>query len=812
MSVIKTAKALIASKDLPGDTGPFYSDKLLAVAKYNKDITDNNDSRITDLVQVIPGQIVEKRVFEDIFNSSKKDFETISTAQGLLAQKNSSYMSEIVVKQNEIKSLIGKLYATVDAAMLCSDINNSRRVVLSESFSSKSDILPDSTLDLNIDEGIITLPVKTVENIDLKSAKITLGSLCNGTFVTGIDKAFDGDMGTFCEYTTSMSSDKLILDLSIDLGKSEIINNIVIEPNDYGLKNYIKIDDLSVSLDGINYRSVFERSEIADMFFKASSTSEEFVELVPDVSNNATKFSYTFIPTSVRYVRVVFSQRSIDVLNEDLRISLREFSFNNVTYKESGTLTVSKKIQPTLISSMQIESDKNLTDNSLLFDVLYAVRFNDGVWYNIKEDDILNINKPWTTNNAQIDGYIEKIDIKISIQNKIPSLNDDEFSSKTETPTSEFIKIPSSDPFKINLSKQPIKNSVKLFTSPHIVVGDEFTKGLVLGKTDSSISAYKFSVPFNIVGDVTIFAGANKLSKYDSIGDMNAGASEGFVILDKDIYLNLDSELLLRNENISIEPWLQNSDPLRSIVADESSARDYSSKDIKMFMESPLLECKELVIQLPNYTDGVQQNTSVYKVTMNNGVPASKSVTDYISKGISTMKLSAKPKQGTVNPIVGGYEVTFVDGVSEFDGCDIGAFSIDYINNQLYMAYPYDDIVTITYSTDEIEKLNQDDFTIHSDFDKIVLSEYVADPNARYMVNYNVTVPLESDEYSVSGQQAVFSGKFVSRLLNKFTDYNGKYVLAAYKYYDNIAKYSKTVADMISPIISKIDIEYTKEI
>lgn len=390
-----------------------------------------------------------------------------------------------------------------------------------------SPLLNAKQCEINQAEGIITLPhdlskdstitIKELPIINPNSNGVAgnnqeLGAAFNGS----ISVLLDNNADTWFEYErviagTSDDKEPLILDMTINLGDETVINNIRVNPNNFGTKTVIQIDEIETSLDGRVYTSIKDDIPIAGF---TTQDEENIFTLAPSTSKYAGQGIYTFTPRKVKYVHLVFRQTEPYVIStsqgEQLRyaIGLRDIDIRGYAYLSEGEI-ISKPFESVAeIRKVLLETNQNPSALSELVEIEYSVSVDDGAsWHQIQPKDfdgpsgiksvpeIINFNTSDAGSvNTAAPAYSLRLKVKL-IRNDDIFDDDSSTLNKTIEPKAEVHGVPQASPFTVTLVEPPVDGTVSvidpLFGSRGVAEAP-----YILGHAMDKIDNRRFRLPF----------------------------------------------------------------------------------------------------------------------------------------------------------------------------------------------------------------------------------------------------------------------------------------------------------------------------
>src|SRR5690606_17616470 len=213
----------------------------------------------------------------------------------------------------------------------------------------------------------------------------------NASWNGDLSTILDNNADTWFEYEQVVSKnlksvDPLILDITVNLGTEQVINYIRINPNNFGTKTIIQIENIETSIDGQTYISVKDDVPIDGL---ETDDEENIFTLSPSTSKYAGQGIYSFTPRKVKYIHFIFKQDEAYVINtptgEKLRyaIGLRDIEMRGYHYLNEGEV-VSREfsIIGQQIRKIALDTNQNPNEESPLGSIEYYVSADSGQTWN----------------------------------------------------------------------------------------------------------------------------------------------------------------------------------------------------------------------------------------------------------------------------------------------------------------------------------------------------------------------------------------------------------------------------------------------
>jgi len=456
------------------------------------------DTPITSISNVSADQLPDITIYNTLWNNLLDDltiiFSEIENTESLTVE-NFNY---VITESNRLTARLKSIASKLGDYMLYAQHPVKDVILFQESFNNLSRI--DNVVPLNTNqcainqaEGIVTLPVNKDTDAIIKITKIPiidsisngvlgnnqqLGSVFNGDTTTILDNNPD----TWVEYENVVdkitdSDTALQLGMTLVLDKPTIINNITINPNNFGTRTVVHIDAIDTSIDGDLYTSI--KDDIPINGFLTIDEDNTFT-LAPATSKYAGQGIYTFTPRQVKYIHLLFRQDepyAIDTPSgEKLRyaIGIRDIIVQGLQYEAHGELISTAFSVPNAISKVSLYSNQNPIELSELVSIRYFISTDKTNWYEIQPQqldgvtgtvglpEVLNFNNS-DPNSINTVGTVKDISVKIQLDRKDDAFLDGASSFKEIIEDRiEVHSIPGTSPNEFSLEKAPVDNSISI--------------------------------------------------------------------------------------------------------------------------------------------------------------------------------------------------------------------------------------------------------------------------------------------------------------------------------------------------------------
>lgn len=586
---------------------------------------------------------------------------------------------------------------TKDALFFGDSFNNLSRVEIN------SPLLNADQCEVNQVEGIVTLPIDRAAQVPITITETpVINSNSNGVVGNNqqagaslhgtISDILDNNPDTWFEYERVVSSDdgeSLVLDFTVNLGSTKVVNFVRLNPNNFGTRTQLQILAIDTSVDGKDFVSIKDDIPIADFVVE---DEENVFTLAPSTSKFAGQGLYTFTPREAKYVHITLRQQTPYIIQNDsgtnlfrYAIGIRDVDIQALPYKSKGEVistnyTVSDNIRKVVLLSNQ-RPDPATASN--LAAINHFVSPDNGVtWHQLRPKV--------SSGQANVEQEIPELidfngvsDNSIATSNPVRTLryravmsrNTDAFTSETAelaqeiTGNTELHVPPTTSPFEIQLNQTPIDGSLKLIDPQLGSRGKEEVK-YQIGKGNGGKKIVL--LPF-------------KPLKRDKQKVFESGR---WTLRDKDpqtVYVDGETwsrSLTTTSSGIDKHYKLNFEEGRLEFGDGENGVAVRLGGVIAMTLEEEQIypgggEQHIALLQYPTSNDKKEVEISI--------VHPDTLQTKVLDKGLKRHQLEPYIISGTVSITPSpGSEVTFVDGSSELTGAGFD-YSIDYTNGVLYL-------------------------------------------------------------------------------------------------------------------------------
>lgn len=643
--------------------------------------------------------------FQDIFDDLTVVFDEFENMEGVVLANFNYMASKLNLLNAKLKSVSSKvgdyiLFSNLplkDAFFFSDSFNNLNRVEFN------SPLLNKEQCEINQIEGIATLPILRDGQVPIRITQLPIVN-SNSNGVSGnnqelgvlpysdITQILDNNADTWYEYERVVTQDDgvpLILDITLSLGETKVINFIRINPNNFGTRTQIQIETIETSIDGKDFVNVKDDIPIAGFF--AEDEDNVFI-LAPSTSKYAGQGFFTFTPREAKYVHIVLKQTTPYIIKTNqgdkfrYAIGIRDIEVQALPYKEEGELiskeyASSDEIRKVVLLSNQSPDASALSDlvsidhfispdNGLTWHQIRP-RNSDGLANQVQEiPELINFNSA-DENAIMTSSAVYGIRYKALMKRNPDAFVDSsaELAQEIENKT-ELHTVPTTTPFEIQLQQKPIQESIKIIDPQLGSRGREDVKYHIAQGTGNKM---KILLPFKpLRRDIQkVQSGSNYF-----IQDLDPQR----IYVDNELWsrsLTASSTSSSKHYSLNFEEGiLQFGDGTTGKLVPQGAKISMSLTEEQIFPSRG--EDHLALLQYPTSHDKKIVEVSVVYPTKTDSI--------LLKKGVTRHQLKEDITEDTMTFSDGNvfhYPRTFVDGSSEFTG-GAGDYSIDYDNGVLY--------------------------------------------------------------------------------------------------------------------------------
>lgn len=482
--------------------------------------------------QVREDDIPDAELYNKIWNQVLDDLITIFVELENIEDITVANFNFITTEANRLTARLKTVDSKLGDYILYSLSPSQDIFFFKDSFNDLSKVDINSSLlnapecDINQAEGIVTLPLDTTQEsfIVIQETPI-INPNSNGVvgnnqqigapFNGNLSVLLDNNPDTWFEYErvvlqSADNKEPLILDLTINLGKEVVVNHVRVNPNNFGTKTVIEIDEIETSIDGQVYTSIKDDIPIAGF---STQDEENIFALAPSTSKFAGQGLYTFTPRKIKYMRFVFRQTEPYVINtpagERLRyaIGIRDIDIHSFGYQPIGEV-VSNPFESTReIRKVLLDTNQNPSEQSELANIEYYVSPNNGAsWHRLQPREfngatgVNAVPEVLNFNTGDPDQIITPVPVNAIRLKAIFKRDDTKFTKGTSSlnkrilTTAELHVVPEASPFTLQLERNPVDQTVNVIDPMFGSRGDPEAQ-YILGHASDRLDNRKYRLP-----------------------------------------------------------------------------------------------------------------------------------------------------------------------------------------------------------------------------------------------------------------------------------------------------------------------------
>ena len=666
-------------------------------AELLSDFSANISAPITTVVPVSAGGIPQvdlyNRVFRQVINDLFVLYEEADYVENLIISSFNYMVTEADTVLREIRTVSSML---ADYSIFTDNVA-SGITYFTENFNNFSTIETDdrfythSKAEVNEAEGIITLDIDSTKPSLRSVRKVTIRESSNGAIGNNsqvgaqlndnINTVLDANPDTWFEYekVTSVNApleSPLHLDITLELSTEEIVNSIIVNPNNFGIRNPVKIKNIETSLDGETWKSIKDDIFAVDFL---EDTAEDIFILTTATSKYKGKGVYSFFPKKIKYVYIEFEQDTYHIIEstggtEKLRyaIGLRDIDVHGYKYLPESDLISSKFYAPSEIKKVASNVGQFPKEASELVSISHFVSPDDGItWHSIQPRnvqfstgiEVMNFNtidEDAIVTLSPVDFIRYKIGLKRNVKAFLTGTST--VLAETKRGAAEIFGLTDASPLELILKSTPILTSVALMDPLYGSVGNNSRKFFVA--TSSSEVNQEFELPWHYLEKDTeqVWIGNGKWTRIPSLADASA--------TQKVYELNYEQGILKFGDDTT------------------GAVPDFASKIEVNFKPESIWIGHKNTANLKFNTDGDKKSVVIKRIDENKQV-----YDEILVKGATINRLkhrfidSSKPVTfAETVPNAFQNEVAYKDGIGEFDGAPAGSYSINHDEGIVYSA------------------------------------------------------------------------------------------------------------------------------
>ena len=482
---------------------------------------------LTEVQTVLPNSMPDVDSYNSNVKSVLDDLEVLFEETDGLENSVMSSFNYVISEAERISKEIRKINSMLTDYIIYTGNINAGITYFIDSFNDLSYVDSDARLIVtnkaNIDEaeGIATLAIDT-EAESIKNVKeISINDSSNGvsgnnqqinaSLNSEIDKVLDSNPDTWFEYEAVRSvnnplKEELSLDIVIELDKIEVINGLVIDPNNFGTKHPIHIRLIETSLDGKTWKDL--RQDIESVSFLEEEETDAY-ELSPRSSKFKGKGIFSFFPRHVKYLHITFQQDEYYLIDtssgQKLRyaIGIKDIEIHGKKYLAESEFVSTRYYAPSEIKKVSLQTSQDLEDESL-GKITHLISPDDGItWQEIQPRNIQVTGKTEIINMNTIDDNSISTNTPVNfVRYKAQMTRDSEafatgtsVLSETRAKSSEIFNLSDRSPITLTLAYTPLSNTVVVLDPLYGSAGNNSYK--YLAGLSSGEPGQQFKVPWS---------------------------------------------------------------------------------------------------------------------------------------------------------------------------------------------------------------------------------------------------------------------------------------------------------------------------
>jgi hypothetical protein len=461
-----------------------------------------------DPEKIIEADLPDPIYYNSLFQTLLDDLTVIFTELENIENFSVSNFNFASTEANKLFSRLKAVSSKLGDYILYSEDTLQTGLYFTDSFNNVLKIDTDSNLlnnvecNINQEEGIVTLPINKDKTVLVNITQTPVIDEDNSNGEVGnnyqlnssglavlkhndIDVILDSNPDTWFEYERVEDEDTgeiLKLDLTVNLGESQIINHIVVNPNNFGTRASVNIVDILTSLDGRTESETSIKDDIPTTGFITEDEENIFL-LAPSTSKYAGKGIYTFTPRKVKYVRFIFEQTESYPISTSngtqyrYAIGIRDIDIYGLVFEPKGEFISSAFQSVHEVKKILLDTSQNPPSYSELAAIQYYLSPDNGQsWHEIQPRDfqgqsgvVSEIPEILNLNTVDADAISTSSPVKTLRLKSILSRVDENFIEgkaislqQSTSLKTELHRIPVEAPFSFDIENIPIDGSVEL--------------------------------------------------------------------------------------------------------------------------------------------------------------------------------------------------------------------------------------------------------------------------------------------------------------------------------------------------------------
>ena len=704
-------------------SGKFFSveDALLDASSLLSEFNKNLGRPIGTKRHVLVGALPDVDLYNENLTSILANLEILFESVDDLEQSIVSSFNYIVAESDRIAKETRQINSMLLDYGIYTDSVAAGIIYYADSFNDVSKIESDVSFlnttkaSLNYTAGAITLAKNNEDSPIRQVSKITINEASNGTpgnnhqinanINEDINKVLDSNPDTWFEYEAVTNentprNEPVTLDIVLELEEISAVNNIVIDPNNFGTKNPVKIEVIETSIDGSTWTTI-ETSKFA-LDFLHEKKEDEF-ELSSKSSKHKGKGVFSFFPRSIKYLHIVLRQYDYYPIETSsgtkirYAIGIKDIEIYSNTYEKESEIVSKRFYAPSEIKKVSLQSSEIKEKEVALATVTHSISPDDGItWHEIQPRNIQVAGKPEILNFNTVDedsintsAPVDFIRYKINLKR-----NDKEFSSvssvlsSTTKELAETFNVSDKAPLLMTLSEAPIPSAILVLDPIYGSVGNDSRKKTI--GVSSGEASQQFALPWN-----NFERDAEQIWVGGSIWTRKASFTSSASI---DTHYTIDYELGI----------LRFGDGTKGAKPISGSRIEINFEPERIWIE------KDRISRINFDADADKANFAIHKIGQETSVSG-----ELLKKGATIHRFnnsSIKVDSEFIDESAYAFQnkQTYIDGKSEITST--GDYSINYRDGIMYSYDPADDVASssISYLYTPKTELGSDEWDFYS--------------------------------------------------------------------------------------------------
>jgi len=718
-----------------------------------KDLNETVDMYLTDIEDylgnyedVAPGTAPLEGQHVQTIQLAKANSKVLFNEFYRLNDVATAAFNKIVTQQKDLYSRLSRISGKARSLGLY-NVDDFLGRFVGESFTSGDNLnveRSDTTLNVDFDSGVVTLPISDSKEIEIDTVRIDR-SYSNGESgnahaanvsysYNNLASIIDNRPDTWWEYEKLQERldipETLSLRLVCVLKGEQIANRVILSLINLGTLSDIAVDGIEASTDGISWFDLSRDMPVADYRDEQHS---DLLKITGQSSIETNSVSLYFKPTPLRYLRITLSQSEpVAVITKTgstarrLAIGIRDITINKNTYSSSGVLeSAFYDLVPPVNTTLLMAALSDLDSDLYNLDLSIGFGENERLPIQPASSSSLTTTEVLHTGNFGLEpSKINKLSFRIKFDrnDEIFSRTDPFASASDKAGQFEAFTLASRrSPITYSTGKTPLADSVILQESPIYSVGKRFSIPALTGSYLSGINSYA-KLPFVTLPGNTD-ASWDDFSLYINGKIWNRTADIALSDIDAEEY-SLVNESNFSTTRIKFGNSGGKDAHRQTTAVDATGGKALPEEALlEVFIEPErllfLYDAGKYFARFKRTFDGnknglqIESQTNALSTEEKVLVPGETAYKlDPLITGAVTIKQYARNGRSYVVLATYANERTFVDGTTEVD--DLGEYSIDKVNGILYsnQTCPDSRITTVSYSFYNRNTLLPSDFDI----------------------------------------------------------------------------------------------------